>query len=89
MSQSNISFRKSYFFPEEQSNRLSAYVKQQQIIREIGKLELHEELVDEMIDKIIDCNDASIHRIHGEMKEKGIGEMWVSIQKLRMSKNKK
>lgn len=89
MSKFDLSLQKSHYFTEDQSARLSGFIQQQQILAAIKKLEMKEDLLEEMIDKIIDCNDKSIRKIYHEMKEKGIEKAALSIQRLRMSKNQK
>ncbi len=89
MSKTDLSLRKSYYFTEDQSAQLSGFIQQQRILRAIKKLPIKEDLLEQMIDKVIDCNDESIRLIYIEMKEKGIEKAALSIQRLRMSKNRK
>lgn len=89
MSKYDLSLRKSLYFTEDQSAQLSGFIQQQRILKAIKKLDIKEDLLEEMIDKIIDCNDKSIRKIYHEMKEKGIEKAALSIQRLRMSKNQK
>lgn len=84
----DIALRKSFYFKEEESAKLSAYIKQQKILKQLKKLNLKESVIEELTDKLLDTNDTSIHKLYDEMNRVGIEKAWESVAKLRMSKNK-
>jgi hypothetical protein len=88
MSDISILTRRSFYHSESHSAKLSVYIQQQKIIKAIRKVELSQEDHEELLDKIIDCNDSSILKIYKELEEKGIEKTLITIKKLRMSKIK-
>ena len=84
----DIVLRKSFYFREEESAKLSAYIKQQKILKQLEKLSLDESVMEELTDKILDSNNACIDRIYDEMIQSGIEKTWQYVAKLRMSKKK-
>lgn len=84
----DITLRRSYYYREEESAKLSAYVKQQKLIKQLKKLYFKEAVLEELTDKLLDANDASIHRIYDQVMKDGIEKGWEAVAKLRTSKNK-
>ncbi len=88
MSDISILTRRSYYFHEDKSEKLHVYVKQQKLIRALKTMNVPELDFEEMLDKIIDCNDQCILKIYEDLITLGIEKTMINIRKLRMSKNK-